>query len=337
MTVSELESLLSHFTNQRAWLLPLSDERGKTFANNGDLLMHRVFFDICHELNITLTDSADDVDFVAVPPNGALLDRFRAPEIVRSRLAPHRDKPVVIFPSSAQFLQSDPSAIFADRSAPTLWILREPYSNDHLAQEWGGGLARAGVTLALDHDVVISGAKHVPKYFQTARDKRTGRRPTALLVSRLGVESKDIRNTREDVDSYERRAGSSLKQAAVAISRATPPALLRPVRKFSTMRRIREANSELLAAVPLDVQQRFDTAARHDGTDLSDTSLASFNEYRERIAAAKLVLTNRLHVAIPAALLGKETFLVDSGYHKLRGIYEHSLQDLDNITFVTRT
>ena len=39
-----------------------------TFANNGDTLMHRVWHDLCRDLDITLTDDSDGVDFIAVPP-----------------------------------------------------------------------------------------------------------------------------------------------------------------------------------------------------------------------------------------------------------------------------
>lgn len=335
MTGNGLESLLGPFKGQRAWLLPLSDERGHTFANNGDLLMHRIFYDICQEFGIELTDDPVGVDFVAIPPNGALLDRFRAPDIVKSRLRPFRDKPLVIFPSSAQFLQHDPSKMLEHRSAPTLWILREPYSHNHLERDWGTPLARAGVTLALDHDVVISGAKHLSKHFR--HDASRHRHCTALLVGRLGVEAKDIRNNPSNVDSHEQRAGSLIKRAAVEVARSLPASALRPARRAWTLPRIYAANLETLSAAPSAVQDRFNRAARFTGTDLSDTSLASFGEYRRRITMAELVVTNRLHVAIPAALLGKETYLIDSGYHKLRGIYEHSLRDNDSITFVTRS
>lgn len=337
MNDSGLKRLLEDYRGQRGWILPLSDERGRTFANNGDLLMHRVWDDLCRDLDITLTDDPDGVDFIAVPPNGALLDRFRAPEIVRSRLRPHRDRPLVIFPSSAQFLQEDPSAMFEHRSAPTLWILREPYSYAHLEQSWGRQLAAAGVVLALDHDVVISGSRHVPKYFTPTNAGPRRDHPSALLVSRLGVEARDIRNDTGPLNNHEQRAGSAIKRAAVEIARALPPAALRPARRMSTRRRIQNANRDLLLAVPRETQERFDDGAYQAATDISDTSLVSFEEYCARIAAADLVLTNRLHVAIPAALMGTETILVDSGYHKLRGIYEHSLEDLESITLVNRS
>lgn len=335
MINSSLADLVSHIRNRRGWLLPLSDERGNTFANNGDLLMHHVFHDICTDLGISLSDEPNGAEFVAVPPNGALLDRFQAPDIVRQRLRPHADKPLVIFPSSAQFITRDPSEMFEGRSAPTLWILREPYSFRHLDERWGSELEAAGVTLALDHDVVISGARHVPGYFPML--KSTKREHHALLVARLGVEAKDIRNDEGPKDTHGDRAGSAVKQGLVALSRSLPASIIRPARRLSTRSRIRVASANLLATVPPAVQQQFDRASINAATDISDPSLTGFDEYCARIGRAETVLTNRLHVAIPAALLGKDTYLVDSGYHKLRGIYEHSLQHLDNITFVARS
>lgn len=306
-------------------------------ANNGDMLMHQVLHDTCSDLGISLTSRSQEADFVAIPPNGALLDRFRAPELIRQRLQPFRDRPVVVFPSSAQFLHSDPSNIFENRSAPTIWILREPYSFEHLTTDWGERLTQAGVELTLDHDVVISGAHHVPKYFES-EDSRPGGHESALLVSRLGVEAQDIRNhDKSGIESYETRAGTQLRRLIVSTARSLPPTVFRPIRKITTRSRIQSANDALLAAVPRHIQGRFDARARKSGTDISDTTLASFDEFCARIASAESVLTNRLHVAIPASLLGKETVLVDSGYHKLRGIYEHSLQDLDNLTFISRS
>jgi exopolysaccharide biosynthesis predicted pyruvyltransferase EpsI len=62
----------------------------------------------------------------------------------------------------------------------------------------------------------------------------------------------------------------------------------------------------------------------------------SFDEYCALVRGASVVVTDRLHVAIPAALLGTPVELMDSGYHKLRGVYERSLADLPHVHLVDR-
>ena len=52
----------------------------------------------------------------------------------------------------------------------------------------------------------------------------------------------------------------------------------------------------------------------------------SFKDYVSTVANAERVYTDRLHVAILAAILGKETLLIGNSYHKNRGVYEHSLR-----------
>lgn len=54
--------------------------------------------------------------------------------------------------------------------------------------------------------------------------------------------------------------------------------------------------------------------------------LRTVSEYRT-------VHTDRAHVAICAALLEKETHVYPNNYHKVRGIFEYSLQNKPNVTF----
>jgi len=46
-----------------------------------------------------------------------------------------------------------------------------------------------------------------------------------------------------------------------------------------------------------------------------------------------VVHSDRAHVSICAALLGKETHVYPNAYHKVRGIYEHSLRAMPNVHF----
>lgn len=59
----------------------------------------------------------------------------------------------------------------------------------------------------------------------------------------------------------------------------------------------------------------------------------SFEEFFSNIARASKVTTDRLHVSILAAMLGKEVDLYPSNYHKIYGVYLQSLSYFNTVTF----
>jgi exopolysaccharide biosynthesis predicted pyruvyltransferase EpsI len=52
------------------------------------------------------------------------------------------------------------------------------------------------------------------------------------------------------------------------------------------------------------------------------------------IDTADIVVTDRLHIGICAALLGKEVFLVDNSYRKVSGVYENSMKNMLHVHFI---
>jgi len=58
-----------------------------------------------------------------------------------------------------------------------------------------------------------------------------------------------------------------------------------------------------------------------------------FRDFIHLIETSKKVYTDRLHVAIPAAILGKETVLYPNSYYKNRGVYDYSLSNYLNVKF----
>lgn len=52
------------------------------------------------------------------------------------------------------------------------------------------------------------------------------------------------------------------------------------------------------------------------------------------VAGAHKVFTDRLHVGILSAILGKDTFLYPNFYHKNKGVYEYSLHKFPNVRFI---
>ena len=62
--------------------------------------------------------------------------------------------------------------------------------------------------------------------------------------------------------------------------------------------------------------------------------LPNFKSYVETIANSSEVYTDRLHVAILAAILNKETYLLPNSYHKNKSAYGFSLKRFPNVNFI---
>jgi exopolysaccharide biosynthesis predicted pyruvyltransferase EpsI len=59
----------------------------------------------------------------------------------------------------------------------------------------------------------------------------------------------------------------------------------------------------------------------------------SFSTYLKLITNAEAIVTDRLHVAILGAILGKRVFLISNIYHKNKGVYEYSLSSYPNVGY----
>ena len=65
-----------------------------------------------------------------------------------------------------------------------------------------------------------------------------------------------------------------------------------------------------------------------------DVMQGTHNEWEtalERISNFEKIYTDRVHVAIAAALLGKETYIYPNANHIVKGVYENSLSHLMNV------
>lgn len=62
--------------------------------------------------------------------------------------------------------------------------------------------------------------------------------------------------------------------------------------------------------------------------------LRSYSSFVETISDSAVVYTDRLHVSILSAILGKETYLLPNSYHKNKSAYEYSLKRFPNVNFI---
>jgi exopolysaccharide biosynthesis predicted pyruvyltransferase EpsI len=303
----------------------MTDALGNLLGNNGDELMHRVFRLLLKELRIETTVHPDEADIVVVPPSGALLQQYAFPGLLTDRLIGFERRPLIVFPSSALFPTSDPATMFRRRNAETVFLLREAASHSHLESQWGRSLEAEGVTLVLDHDVVASGHRYVPAIIGASRSEG------GLLIA--------ARRDRERNTTTLSAGGSATSSGRILgrVVKRVPYGATRTRLTRLGRRKVNEAAAaDLLAVVPSDVlAAKFSkTAGPSRRVDASATQFATFDEYRHFVSSAGGVVTNRLHVGLPAAILGKQVVLVEGGYHKISGVYARSLSSASNVTLV---
>jgi exopolysaccharide biosynthesis predicted pyruvyltransferase EpsI len=319
-----LHALLDRFAGAAAYIVPMTNSSGRALGNNGDTLMHRVFDRLLTELSISREWNPDSADILIVPPSGALVEAYAFPDLLADRIRGYESIPLVIFPSSAYFPTVDPSSIFRQRSAETLLILREARSMSHLVNQWGSELENEGVELALDHDVVASGHAYVPdiidlpiraKRLLIAARRDRERSASALDISSNAPQSTGLRDAVMSVVPYGGIKTAIARRGRAGINNSVARALVESLPPEIS------AEVQAMDARPLLV-------------DISANQFATFAEYRRAIANASMVVTNRLHVALPSAILGTRVVLVEAGYFKLQGVYDRSLSDLQHVTLI---
>ncbi|MEU4016778.1 hypothetical protein AB0E56_16060 [Microbacterium sp. NPDC028030] len=328
-STSTLLDHLSEFRGRRGYLIDAAHGSGKQIGNHGDALMFDVFRRIAQEAGISWVADPADAEILVVRPNGALLEIYTFPDLLAQELRRLPDIPLVIFPSSAFFPTQDPSHIFEGRSAPVVWVFRERYSFEHIRDSWAPQLEALNVRLVLDHDVVAGGNRYVSSLIGSpVREKHV------LIAARIDAEAP---TGKPMVKSSKSAAGPSrLKRAIARMLTKTEPG---PVRRLGfrvyNRKRSTTASAALLEKLPAAERSAVEAArGKTVALDASAKHLVSYGEYKRLVRDASIVVTDRLHVALPAAIIGKQVILVEAGYHKLTGVYQQSLTALPNITLI---
>lgn len=327
---STLFDHLSEFRGRRGFLIDAVHGSGKQIGNHGDALMFEVFERIAHEAGITWVSDPAEAEVLVVRPNGALLEIYSFPDILTEELRRLPDLPLVIFPSSALFPTQDPSRIFAGRTSPVVWVFREQYSFEHINDKWGSQLHEVNVRLVLDHDVVAGGNGYVPALIGGPLAQKH-----VLIAARIDAEAPSGKPMVKS-EKGGTAGPSKLKRAVARLLTKTEPGPLRRM-GFRIYNRKRSAAASRKLIQQLPAGARAEVTSAHGpvrALDASAKHLVSYAQYKRLVRGASIVVTDRLHVALPAAIIGKRVFLVEAGYHKLTGVYQQSLRSLPNITLV---
>jgi exopolysaccharide biosynthesis predicted pyruvyltransferase EpsI len=307
-----------------------------SFVSHVTLEGKKIYFDPCHGNNgdeliilgaeavfartgAVLTADPAAAGVIIINGGGMFVEGFEQGfSKVRDYSETYPRTPLCIGPQSFHLKSNAFAAIIARRTAPTIICLREQPSEDNLLP-WIRDLDQ--VVLLRDHDLA----------FQIDEDHGIFRRPLGdkhiLIVERRDSEhyTKTVPVEGEPVSIRDRIRG------------LFPESIQRPVRFLKAL---------LFARKMTPFRQwTEDTIARDHPElrglprfvrDLSSREVATFDKFVQTICDAALVFTDRLHVGILAARLGKKTYLFEGNYHKCTGIYERSMGNYPNAVLVPR-
>ncbi len=311
-------SFLESYRGARVFHPPLVDDKGVLVGNNGDRLMVMATDQLYGACGIARTDDARNADLVILGASGGLLDRFtHIPRMFRHLSQSYGDKPMCVLPSTFYYSRRPITEDIGTRRAPLVLFCREAYSYRHLLQDHK---LPSFCKVFLDRDIAFD--LETSPYVDGVRRKKGQH---VLLVERVDVEHPQAFDGRNQLMTARKIIGSvlptKLKRALYPLIRLTRSRSRTPFRKQCEVL-LKEHHPTLVDAPTLVA-------------DISNVNTCTFDEFTEAIAHASVIFTTRLHVGILGAMAAKRTFIFEGPYHKIRGIYEHSLARYSHVTFVS--
>jgi exopolysaccharide biosynthesis predicted pyruvyltransferase EpsI len=313
-----LEYELEKYRGKQVYFEPLH-------GNNGDKLIEMGSREMLRRLEAKLVTDPQQAEVIICNGGAGMTDiwvhGFKTLKYYNC-VYPHI--PLIILPSSFLFTKTNFPFLFSPRIAPAYVYAREPYSLSVL-QDLN---FPTQVHLAIDHDMAF----HLEnsEYFDKLQSKTAQKH--ILIVERNDPESV--------TDTYTAIEPSSTKKSIYI-----PQTIKRPIRRhILTPLKHMAVSKNLGIGANTTFAQECLTQILHDyphlknlpvvAFDISNPELCNFHTFSKLIAEAAVVVATRLHVGILAAMLDKPTYIKSGSYHKIRGIYEYSLQDRHNARLI---
>ena len=292
-------------------------------GNLGDELIVMGIHQLAKECELNFTDNANEADHLLVKGGGALLDVY--PKLLadfRLFFRNHADTPTTLLPTSYLLNSTDMAEIVGKRSAPLHIFAREKYSYDLLSNIQFDG----PVTIGLDHDTAF----HLENsdFISELKSGRTSEH--VLIVERIDPEALSNATAFDRKGQLARSIKSSIKSVIPrAVIDQLAPLRQKPRPDPTQTPFVKAAHERVLADYP-EVQDlpvvAFDVS--------HEKCCDSLAEFAKVISKSAVVYSSRLHVGILSAMLGIPTYLVEGVYHKIRGIREYSMSDMDHVVMI---
>ena len=343
--LGRLEDTLAKFDGRRAHL---RHARG----DHGDRLAEMAAEALLHACGVYTISNPAKADLIVVG-SGSYCDDFKGGfDIIDSFARKFPVKPLVVLPSSFHLHAADVARVFMARIEPAYVYARDGHSIEVLEElriPWP-------VSIGLDDDVLFHLGQN--EYFQQLLATRADKH--VLVVERR--------------DSGRRRAGNGERDASVHLEVTGMDPLLPPSASFSDTaapapgpgdggdapgngarkgglagrlgglaRSLRphrwpaEAAQTPFARLAVERVGMELPALKHlpvFADDIADPAVCGFNRFAETVAAAAAVVTDRISVAVLATLLDKPVWVRPGTYHKVRGVFRHSLAMRKNVRLI---
>lgn len=260
-------------------------------------------------------------------------------------------KPLVVLPSSFHLHAADVARVFMARIEPAYVYARDAHSVEVLEElriPWP-------VSIGLDHDVTfhLAGSEWFQQLSASRAEKHVlvvERRESARKRSENGTADPAARTEMTHVEPL-LPPSASFSETPTPASDATPadrpgepnagPGMVARLAGFARALRphrwpseaaqtsfarsaVERVGAELPALKELPVY----------ADDIADPAVCGFNRFAESVAAAAAVVTDRVSVAVFATLLDKPVWVRPGTYHKVRGVFRHSLATRKNVRLI---
>jgi len=273
---------------------------------------------VYEDLHILRANSPEQADLLVLGASGGMLDRFtHIPRMFRWLSHTYPKKPMCVLPSTFYYPTRSIAEDIGTRKAPLTIFCREAYSYRHLTEQHN---LPETCSVKLDHDLAFE-LEDGP-YVASVRAMPPQH---ILFVERVDVEHVAIALNPE---STSMKARKLIGKVVPANLKKTLYFMVRFVRS-KRQTPFRDCCEHLLKKQYPDLIKLPRLVA-----DISNVNTCSFDEFTQAVGHAAVIFTTRLHVAILGAMAGKPTFLFEGPYHKIRGIYEHSLTDRPDVRLV---
>jgi len=309
----------------------LSQHRGKKVffdrlhGNNGDKLIEMGSQIALQAAGVRLVRRPQDAELIVINGGAAMTDIWsHGLNTLRNYNSQLPEIPLVILPSSFSFTTTDFAALFRERKSPAFLFAREHYSLAILE-----GLTFPNeVYFGIDHDMAFH-LQDSP-YVKNLQSQMTEQH--ILIVERNDPES--------TTDIYKPRTKPSLNNYIPrSVKRAINRHVLWHLKRIEIYNNVPELGkgTPFVGTCHQYVLVDYPTLKELPvcAADISDPAICSFNYFSRLIAESAVVASTRLHVGILAAMLGKPTYVKSGAYHKIRGIYEYSMQDMPNVKLMS--
>ncbi|MFP6844527.1 MAG: polysaccharide pyruvyl transferase family protein [Thalassolituus sp.] len=287
-------------------------------GNNGDLLIWEGMKVVLGASAIALSEDPRDASVIVINGGGMFIDQYsQGLNKVRDYSERFPNTELCIAPNSFGFKQVNFKDYLERRKAPTILFARERYSYDYLTGITDG-LSR--VSVHIDHDLAFNLRTYARAYVESNSSLGPSVSANVLVVERTDMESPDLR-------------GSEWKNYLKKIYMMLTTEALRGVIRTIRFRYKEKSGGKLTSFAKADLaEKRIDVSSYNWLTaDVSRPEYCDFETFKKIIFESDYIYSNRLHAGVWAALIGKSVVMAEGSYHKITGIYEYSMADMDNV------